>query len=112
MTVRLTPQETPRKKRFFHRARVRAPIAMCWDVFTDHERLTEFTDSVTRVITPGHAERNGLGCIRRFETLGGFVDEVVNYWRPNELFGYHVITPDLVSHHQGIVRFFALPDGG
>lgn len=107
----LTPEQTAGKKRFFHRARTRAPVSVCWDVFTDHERLGEFTETPAHIIEPGHPERNGLGCVRRLEALDLRVDEVVNYWKPNELFGYHVIASPIVTHHQGIVRFFPCADG-
>ncbi|HKY90006.1 MAG TPA: hypothetical protein VJM11_03165 [Nevskiaceae bacterium] len=110
--LKLTPEQTAGKKRFFHRARTRAPVAVCWDVFTDHERMGEFTETPARIVEPGHPERNGLGCVRRLEALGMRVDELVNYWKPNELFGYHVIASPIVTHHQGIVRFWSLPDGG
>ena len=100
------------KYRFFHRARVRAAVETCWDVFTDHERIGEFTMTPMKILEPGRPERNGLGCVRRMETLGWTVDEIVNYWRPQELFGYHIIGADFVTHHQGIVRFWRLPDGG
>ena len=38
------------------------------------------------------------------------VKEVVNYWFPHRVFGYHVITPleHQPSHHQGVIRFFPL----
>lgn len=108
----LTLDQTSAKKRFFHRAKTRAPLAACWDVFTDHERMGEFTDTPARIVEPGSPERNGLGCVRRLEALGVRVDEVVNYWKPRELFGYHVIDSPIITHHQGIVRFWPLPDGG
>jgi hypothetical protein len=99
------------KYRFFHRARTRAPVSVCWDVFTDHERITEFTSTSCAVIKPGLTERNGLGCVRRMEVFGWNVEEIVNYWRPNELFGYHIINSDQVDFHQGIVRFFPTSEG-
>jgi hypothetical protein len=109
--LQLPPEATASKKRFFHRTRTRAPVAVCWDVFTDHERLGEFTETPARIVEPGSPERNGLGCVRRLEALGMRVDEVVNYWKPNELFGYHVIESPIVTHHQGIVRFSSCADG-
>jgi hypothetical protein len=108
----LSDEERASRKRFSRRVRVRASVAVCWSVFTEHDRIGEFTDTPMRVITPGQPDRNGLGCIRRLGTLGHTVDEVVNYWRPQELFGYHVIDSPIVSHHQGIVRFWPLADGG
>lgn len=108
----LSDDELSRRQRFSHRARLRAPVDVCWSVFTDHERLGEFTDTPCRIVTPGDDEPGGLGCLRRIGTLGFEVDEVVNYWRPGELFGYHVIDSPILSHHQGFVRFWPLPDGG
>jgi len=100
------------KDRFFHRARVRAPIAVAWDVFTDHERIGEFTNTHMKIVEPGKPERNGLGCVREIETLGWKVVEIVNYWEPLKLFGYHVFGGTVLTHHQGIVRFFSTSEQG
>lgn len=100
------------KYRFFHRARVRAPIEVAWDVLTDHERMGEFTNSPCRIATPGETDRNGLGCIRVLGTHGWEIHEIVNIWRPLEVYGYHVIDSPQILAHQGVVRFFRLPDGG
>jgi hypothetical protein len=43
--------------------------------------------------------------------FGWQVDEIVNYWQPNELFGYHMVNSEQVDFHQGIVRFFPTADG-
>ena len=80
-------------QRFFHRAQVNVPVEVAWDVFTNHERLGEFTSSPCRIIKEGSPDRNGLGCVR---VLGApeqgipHVEEVVNFWHANKLFGYHV----------------------
>ena len=100
-----------RHGRFFHRATVNCSVEAAWDVFTDHEGYTEFTQSPTRLIREGKPDRNGLGAIRELgvaELEEALVREVVNYWVPHEVFGYHVIEPRdyQPSHHQGIVRFF------
>jgi hypothetical protein len=99
------------KYRFFHRTRTRAPVPVCWNVFTDHERLGEFTNTNCTILSPGPSEKNGLGCVRRLEVFGWNVDEIVNYWRPGELFGYHIINSEQVDFHQGIVRFFPTEEG-
>ena len=99
------------KDRFFHRARVRAPVAITWDVFTDHERIGEFTNTDMKIVEPGRPERNGLGCVREMETFGWKVVEIVNYWEPHKLFGYHILGGTTVTHHQGIVRFFSTSEG-
>jgi len=97
-------------QRFFHRAHVNVPVEVAWDVFTDHERLGEFASSACQITKEGSPERNGLGCVR---LLGApeqgipEVVEVVNFWHPNELFGYHVTAGAPLSHHQGIIRFFS-----
>ena len=96
-------------RRFFHRAIVNVPVEIAWDVFTDHERMGEYTGSECRITKPGEDERNGLGCIRQInvEEHGmPDVDEVINHWVPNKLFGYHVTAGAPISHHQGLVRFF------
>lgn len=100
------------KYRFFHRARVRAPIAVAWDVFTDHERIGEFTNTPMTILKPGLTERNGLGCVRRLGTMGWTVDEIVNIWRPLEVYGYHIIDSNDIEAHQGVVRFFPTSEGG
>jgi uncharacterized protein YndB with AHSA1/START domain len=100
------------KFRFFHRARVRAPIAVVWDVFTDHERFGEFTNTPMKIIKPGETERNGLGCVRSMAVFDWRIDEVVNIWRPMEVYGYHVIDSTAIDAHQGVVRFFPTSDGG
>ena len=96
--------------RFFHRATVNCSVETAWDIFTDHEGLTEFTQSETKLVKEGYTERNGLGAVREIVILelgDELVREVVNYWVPNSVYGYHVITPwdHQPSHHQGIVRF-------
>lgn len=99
------------KFRFFHRARVRAPIAVAWDVFTDHERMGEYTNTPCEILRPGASERNGLGCLRRLGAFGWRVDEVVNIWRPHQVFGYHIVDSTEIESHQGVVRFFPTSEG-
>lgn len=99
------------KYRFFHRARLRAPVSVTWDVLTNHERLVEFTLTPVAIVQPGTIERNGLGCIRRLGALGWTVHEVVNIWRRFEVFGYHVIDSEEIIAHQGVVRFFPTSEG-
>ncbi len=96
-------------RRFFHRARVNVPVEVAWDVFTDHERMGEYTGSPCRIVKAGSPDRNGLGCLRVVgvaERGMPEVEEVVNFWHPNRLFGYHVTKGAPITHHQGIVRFF------
>jgi hypothetical protein len=100
------------KYRFFHRARVRAPVPVCWDVFTDYERFTEFTNTPVKLIREGYTERNGLGAIRRNFNFAFDVDEITNIWRPNEVYGYHIIESKVIEAHQGIVRFYPTNEGG
>ncbi len=95
-------------RRFFHRAKVNVPVSVAWDVFTDHERMGEYTDTVCRITRPGDTERNGLGCVRLLgvrENNLPDVEEVVNFWEPNKLFGYHVTSGAPISHHQGLIMF-------
>jgi hypothetical protein len=100
------------KYRFFHRAQVRAPVAVAWGVFTDHERIGEFTNTPMTIIKPGSTERNGLGCIRRMGVFDWQIDEIVNIWRPFEVYGYHIINSSMIDAHQGVVRFFPGHHGG
>ena len=100
-------------QRFFHRARVNVPVDVAWDVFTNHERLGEYTASECRIIKNGSPERNGLGCVRALsfeEERLGVIEEEINYWHPNKLFGFRVVSGTSVTHHQGIVRFFPVSD--
>ena len=97
--------------RFFHRTTVNCSVETAWEVLTDHEAYSEFTESPTRLIREGQNERNGLGAIRELglpEFEHTLLREVVNYWEPLSVFGYHVISDKdyQPSHHQGIVRFF------
>ena len=100
------------KFRFFHRARVRAPLPVCWNVFTDYERFTEFTNGPVRLKRPGFTERTGLGAIRSTAAYGWEIDEITNIWRPHEVYGYHIINSPQIEAHQGIVRFFPTHEGG
>jgi len=96
--------------RFFHRARVNAPVEIAWSVFTEHEKFSEWTDIHWDITTPGEPEREGLGCIRLGQGQGAApwpVEEVVNYWVPNKLYGYHITSGVPVDKHQGIVRFWS-----
>lgn len=100
-------------QRFFHRARVNVPVDVAWDVFTNHERYGEYTASECRIIKNGSPERNGLGCVRAFsfeEEKLAQIEETINYWHPNKLFGFRVLSSATVTHHQGIVRFFPVSD--
>lgn len=99
------------KYRFFHRARVRAPIAVAWDVFTDHERMGEYTNTPCAILRPGFTERNGLGCLRRLGAFGWQVDEVVNIWRLHQVYGYHIVDSKEIENHQGVIRFFPTDEG-
>lgn len=95
--------------RFFHRATVNAPIDTAWGVFTEHERFSEWTDIDWQITKKGHPDPNGLGCVRLGQGEGAApwpVEEVVNYWVPNELYGYHITSGVPVDAHQGIVRFW------
>ncbi len=94
------------KFRFFHRARVCAPVEVAWDVFTNHERMGEYTNTPCQIIRPGFTERNGSGCIRRLGAFGWQIDEVVNIWRPHQVYGYHIINSAEIEAHQGVIRFF------
>jgi len=93
-------------RRFFHRTTVNVPVETVWDLFTNHERMEEYTGTPCEIIKPGKGERNGLGCVR---TVGvpehgmPLVPEVVNFWEPNRVFGYHVLSGAPISHHQGLV---------
>ncbi|MGO9934707.1 MAG: hypothetical protein ACLPV8_23235 [Steroidobacteraceae bacterium] len=98
--------------RFYHRARVRASVAVAWDVFTDHERIGEFTNTPMRIIKPGSPDRNGLGCVRRMGVFDWQIDELVNIWRPHEVYGYHIIESSMIDAHQGVVRFFPTQEQG
>lgn len=100
-----------RHGRFFHRATVNCSVSTAWDVFTDHEGYTEFTASQAILIKEGEKDRNGLGAIREIsiqEMEDSMVREVVNYWVPERVFGYHIMQPadHNPSHHQGVVRFY------
>jgi hypothetical protein len=98
------------KYRFFHRARVNAPLEIAWDVFTDHRRYGEFTNASMTIVQIGSPDSNGLGCIRRMIAPDHRLDEIVNIWRPLSVFGYHVIGCDTFEAHQGVVRFFPIDD--
>jgi len=100
------------KFRFFHRAHVHASVEVAWGVFTDHERIGEFTNTPMRIIKPGSPERNGLGCVRRLGAFDWQVDEIVNIWRPFQVYGYHIIDSQMIDAHQGVVRFFRTAEGG
>jgi len=97
-------------QRFFHRARVNVPVEVAWDVFTNHERLGEYTAAECRIIKEGSPDRNGLGCVRVIDGSkfhAPDLEEVVNYWHPNELFGYHATSGAALDNHQGFVRFWS-----
>lgn len=96
--------------RFFHRACVNAPVEVAWGVLTEHEKFSEWTDIHWDITTPGEPERDGLGCIRLGQGQDAApwpIEEVVNYWVPNELYGYHITSGVPVDKHQGIVRFWS-----
>jgi len=96
------------QSRYFHRARVNAPIEIAWAVITEHTKYAEWTNIDWQIKTPGEPEPNGLGCVRvahGSDAVPFTLEEVVNYWKPNELFGYHVLSGFPLDLHQGIVRF-------
>lgn len=98
--------------RFFHRAKVNAAVEVVWNVLTEHEKFSEWTNIDWRITRPGTPERNGLGCVRLGvgEASGPApwpVEEVVNYWVPYQLYGYHITSGVPVTSHQGIVRFWS-----
>ena len=100
------------KFRFFHRARVHAPVPVCWDVFTNYDRHSEFSGGLVTLKRPGFTERNGLGAIRSTAAYGWEIDEITNIWRPHEVYGYHIINSPQIEAHQGLVRFFPTAEGG
>lgn len=96
--------------RFSYRARVNAPVDVAWGVFTEHEKFAQWTTIDFAITKAGSVDRNGLGCIRQDRASNsnyGRVEEVVNYWLPNQLYGYHIISGAPFDSHQAIVRFFA-----
>lgn len=98
--------------RSFHRATVNCSVETAWDVFTDHEGQAEFKSSHTQLIKEGETDRNGLGAITASDPRNPAyfqVREVVNYWIPHRVYGWHQIDPgkpNISSHHQGVIRFF------
>lgn len=95
--------------RFFYRAQVNAPVEVAWSVFTEHEKFAEWTNTDWKIIKDGSPERNGLGCIRQAqvdEDTSWKAEELINYWVPYQLYGFHIISGVPYDSHQGIVRFF------
>ena len=53
-----------------------------------------------------------MGCVRRLGVFDWQVDEIVNIWRPFQVYGYHIIDNQMIDAHQGVVRFFRTAEGG
>ena len=59
------------KYRFFHRAHVHASVAVAWSVFTDHERISELTNTRSASSSPAPPNATAWGAFAEWEFLTG-----------------------------------------
>jgi uncharacterized protein YndB with AHSA1/START domain len=88
--------------------RFEAPPEKVWEVYTDHERWSEWAGLPgSRLVREGSPDRNGRGAVRSF--AGGVREEVVDFHPPKRM-TYRVIGSSFpLRDHFGEVDFE--PDG-
>lgn len=90
-----------------------APIDIVFDEYTDHERLSDLPMAISsKVITPGHTEKNGLGAVRRLNA--GVIqlrEDITAFERPR-LMEYRITWSFPKARHDlGRVQFTEVPGG-
>ena len=92
-----------------------APIDRVFEAVSDHELFlrTEDGDTRTKVLRPGSAERNGLGCVRevRVGRRVRYVEEITSWERPSS-FEYKIRDVSMPMRHLGSRLTFASSGGG
>jgi uncharacterized protein YndB with AHSA1/START domain len=87
-----------------------APIDDVFDAVSDHEIFlrTEDSDTRTKVIRAGSADRNGLGCVRevRVGRRVRYVEEITAWERPSS-FEYTIREASMPIRHLGSRMTFA-----
>jgi uncharacterized protein YndB with AHSA1/START domain len=93
------------------KVRFDAPPERVFEAVSDHERFFTGGKIVRcRVIEPGRAEKNGLGCVREVEARSvRYVEEITAFERPKRL-DYRIRTCNLPIRHEGS-RLDFVPSG-
>jgi hypothetical protein len=89
------------------------PIERVFDAVSDHESVLRDGRTKTRVVRPGAADRNGLGCMREVTVGGrGKILEEITLWERPTRFDYAIRqAPIPVRHEAGSMRFVANGSG-
>ncbi len=90
-----------------------APIEHVFAVLSDHENYKQFRDVVdSRLLRPGHKDKNGVGAVRRIRALRAVLDEEIPVFEPPNRFEYRVIRsrPFPLEHRLGLVELTAVGD--
>ncbi|WP_437876718.1 SRPBCC family protein [Sorangium sp. So ce513] len=93
---------------------IHAPVERVFDAVADHESFLRAGSSThTKVIRPGHTERNGLGALR--EVHAGkrirYIEEITAFERPFS-FEYQIReSTQPLRHHGSRLRFTPRGDG-
>ncbi|UDY24020.1 SRPBCC family protein [Nocardioides sp. Kera G14] len=90
-----------------------APIDIVFDEYTDHERLSELPMAISsKVTTPGHTEKNGLGAVRRLNAGAIQLREEITAFERPHLMEYRITWSFPKARHDlGRVEFTEVPGG-
>jgi uncharacterized protein YndB with AHSA1/START domain/catechol 2,3-dioxygenase-like lactoylglutathione lyase family enzyme len=89
--------------------RMNAPAERIWEAVTDHERMSEWSEFPSELVTPGKTDRNGVGALRKVGVLGSTVEEEVIEFVPNHRLVYRLLRGAPLRNHHGTVML--IPDG-
>lgn len=92
---------------------IKAPIGEVFEVYTDHEALSQVPGVRTcRVTRPGATENNGLGAVRELDC--GMIklrEEITSFDRPHRMEYWIRNSRPRADHELGLVDFIETPRG-
>jgi catechol 2,3-dioxygenase-like lactoylglutathione lyase family enzyme/uncharacterized protein YndB with AHSA1/START domain len=87
--------------------RIAAPPSRVWEIVSEQERMSEWTNFEVTLVRPGRDERNGVGALRRLKTLGTSVEEEIVEYVPERLYSYHLLRGAPIRNHRGTVMLIS-----
>jgi uncharacterized protein YndB with AHSA1/START domain len=91
---------------------IAAPPETVFARYTDHAGWSDWAGAgKVTLARQGSPDRNGVGCVRAFESAMGLQEEVIEFEPPTHM-AYRVVRGGFpIKSHRGDVRFEPHPDG-
>jgi uncharacterized protein YndB with AHSA1/START domain len=89
-----------------------APPEVVFDRFNDHAGWSDWAGAgKVSLVREGSPDRDGVGCVRAFESAMGLQEEVIEFDPPRRM-AYRIARGGFpITRHRGEVRFEPHPDG-